>query len=198
MSMGFFAGKDIPVVWRGPMVHKLLQQFLGDVMWGDLDYLIVDLPPGTGDVQLSLSQFIPLTGAVVVTTPQAVSRTDVMKSVAMFQLEQIAVPVLGVIENMSGFVAPDTGVRYDIFGSGGGKEIAERMGIDFLGEVPIDAEVRVSSDEGTPIVLANPESPAAQALSAIASQLAARVSVLNASRAETRPPDADPNLKIVK
>jgi ATP-binding protein involved in chromosome partitioning len=198
ISIGFLVDDATPLVWRGPMLHGAIRQFLGDVNWGELDYLIIDLPPGTGDVQLSLTQAIPLTGAVVVTTPQAVSITDVMKSVAMFQLDQIRVPVLGVVENMSGFVAPDTGKRYDIFGTGGGQRIAERMGIELMGEVPIDPEVRESGDGGTPIVIADPESAAAQALTEIAGVLAGKVSVLNASRDAEPKFDADPDLRVVK
>ncbi len=197
MSIGFLVDESQPVVWRGPMLHQAIRQFLADVTWGDLDYLIIDLPPGTGDVQLSLSQFLPLTGAVVVTTPQAVSMQDVMKAVAMFQMEQINVPVLGVIENMSGFVAPDTGTTYDIFGTGGGRQISERMNVPYLGEVPIDPNLRVSGDEGTPLVISHPESPAAQALSRIASDLAAQISMANVRRPGGRSSRADPDLKVV-
>jgi ATP-binding protein involved in chromosome partitioning len=195
MSIGFLVDAKTPLVWRGPMLHQTIRQFLGDVAWGDLDYLIIDLPPGTGDVQLSLSQALPLTGAVVVTTPQAVSMADVVKSIAMFQLEQIDVPVLGVIENMSGFVAPDTGIRYDIFGQGGGRQVAESMGVPYLGDVPIDPEVRLSGDTGSPIVGSHPESPAALALTKIAQDLAGQVSVLNLSR--PRVFQADPDLAVM-
>lgn len=196
ISIGFLVDAQTPIVWRGPMLHGAIRQFLGDVDWGDLDYLIIDLPPGTGDVQLSLSQAIPLTGAVIVTTPQAVSMADVVKSIAMFQLEQIDVPVLGVIENMSGFVAPDTGRVYDIFGRGGGRVVAEQMGVPYLGEIPIDPELRAGGDSGVPLVLSAPDSPAARALTSLAQQLAASVSVLNMQRPKERRFEADPDLAI--
>ncbi len=197
ISIGFLVDAKTPLVWRGPMLHGAIRQFLGDVNWGDLDYLIIDLPPGTGDVQLSLSQALPLTGAVVVTTPQAVSKADVVKSIAMFQLEQIDVPVLGVVENMSGFIAPDTGKRYDIFGAGGGPEVAQDMDVPFLGEVPIDPALRESGDAGTPMVLSHPDSPASQAIEEIARKLAAAVSVLNLNRPKPRTFQSDPDLAIM-
>jgi len=197
ISIGFLVDAKQPLVWRGPMLHGAIRQFLGDVNWGDLDYLIIDLPPGTGDVQLTLTQALPLTGAVVVTTPQAVSMADVVKSIAMFQLEQIDVPVLGVVENMSGFVAPDTGKVYDIFGRGGGRLVAEQMGVPYLGEVPIDSDVRVAGDTGTPIVVSHPDSPAATALSGIAQRLAASISVLNVNRPKERVFAPDPDLAIM-
>jgi ATP-binding protein involved in chromosome partitioning len=196
MSIGFLVDPKQPLVWRGPMLHQAVRQFLGDVRWGDLDYLVIDLPPGTGDVQLSLTQAIPLTGAIIVTTPQAVSTSDVVKSIAMFQLEQVDVPVLGVVENMSGFVAPDTGQRYDIFGVGGGRQVAEEMGVPFLGTVPIDPEIRVGGDAGMPIVLSAPESAAARAFFDIAQQLAAQVSVINLNRPPERSFQADPDLMV--
>jgi ATP-binding protein involved in chromosome partitioning len=196
MSIGFLVDARQPLVWRGPMLHGTVRQFLGDVNWGDLDYLIIDLPPGTGDVQLSLAQAIPLTGAVVVTTPQAVAVADVVKSIGMFQLEAIDVPVLGVVENMSGFVAPDTGLSYDIFGQGGGRQVAEDMGVPYLGSVPLDPAVRVGGDGGTPIVVSAPDSPAATALSEIAGRLAGQVSVLNANRPVERVFQADPDLAL--
>lgn len=196
MSIGFLVDAKTPLVWRGPMLHGALRQFLQDVDWSDLDYLIVDLPPGTGDVQLSLAQALPLTGAVVVTTPQAVSQADVVKSIAMFQLEQIDVPVLGVVENMSGFVAPDTGAVYDIFGRGGGPTVAEAMGVPYLGAIPIDPAIRVGGDEGVPLVVSQPDAPAARALLDLAGELAARVSVLNMSRPQQRVFRADPDLAL--
>ncbi|MEO8083206.1 MAG: Mrp/NBP35 family ATP-binding protein [Ardenticatenales bacterium] len=197
ISIGFLVDEQTPLVWRGPMLHGALRQFLGDVNWGDLDYLIIDLPPGTGDVQLSLTQAMPLTGAVIVSTPQAVSQHDVVKSIAMFQLEQIDVPVLGVIENMSGFAAPDTGQVYDIFGSGGGREVAERMHVPYLGAIPIDMAVRVGGDTGVPIVVGHPDSPAAKAIAKIASDLAGHISVLTLSRPKERTFAADPDLAII-
>ena len=196
ISIGFLVDAKTPLVWRGPMLHGAIRQFLSDVDWDDLDYLIIDLPPGTGDVQLSLSQAIPLTGAVIVSTPQAVSQADVVKSIAMFQLEQIDVPVLGVIENMSGFVAPDTGTVYDIFGSGGGQTVAEEMDVPFLGTIPIDPKVRIGGDTGIPIVISDPDAPASVALRQIARELAAQVSVLNINRPTPRVFEADPDLAL--
>ncbi|MCC7018688.1 MAG: Mrp/NBP35 family ATP-binding protein [Ardenticatenales bacterium] len=197
ISIGFLVDEQTPLVWRGPMLHGALRQFLGDVNWGDLDYLIIDLPPGTGDVQLSLTQAMPLTGAVIVSTPQAVSQHDVVKSIAMFQLEQIDVPVLGVIENMSGFAAPDTGTVYDIFGAGGGREVAKQMKVPFLGTIPIDMAVRQGGDSGVPIVVGAPDSPAAKAIAQIAAELAGRISVLTLSRPKERTFAADPDLAFV-
>jgi ATP-binding protein involved in chromosome partitioning len=146
MSMGFLVPAGEAVVWRGPMLHKAIQQFLGGTVWGDLDYLIVDMPPGTGDVALSLSQSVPLTGAIVVCTPQEVALLDAVKAIAMFR--KVNIPVLGMVENMSYFVCPDCNKRYDIFGSGGAKRRAEELGIPFLGEVPINIRIRVHGDEG--------------------------------------------------
>ena len=154
------------------MLHGAIRQFISDVNWGDLDYLIVDLPPGTGDVQLTLSQSLPMTGAVIVTLPQAVSRADVVKSIAMFQLEAVDVPVLGVVENMSG----------GIFGQGGGRVVAEDMGVPFMGTVPMDGDVCAAGDAGIPIVISHPDSAAARALTEIAGKLAATISVLNVTR----------------
>ena len=185
MSMGFLVPPGKALVWRGPMLHGAIRQFLSDVDWGDLDYLIVDMPPGTGDVQLSLTQSIPLTGAVIITTPQAVALDDVIRGVDAFNAVKPPVPVLGVVETMSYFVAPDTGKRYDIFGHGGGQDMAKKLGVPFLGEVPIDARVREGGDIGQPIVAVNPEAPAAQAYLKIAQQIAAKISVIN----YTRPPD---------
>ncbi|MDZ7687121.1 MAG: Mrp/NBP35 family ATP-binding protein [Halobacteriales archaeon] len=162
MSMGYVAGDDSPVVWRGAMVHKALTQLLGDVRWGELDYLVVDLPPGTGDAQLTIAQTVPVTGAVIVTTPQEVSVDDSRKGVRMF--EQADVDVAGVVENMSGFICPDCGEVHDLFGSGGGERLAEESDVPFLGSVPIDPSVRTSSDEGEPIVVADIDSPAREAL----------------------------------
>ncbi|MDQ7030584.1 MAG: Mrp/NBP35 family ATP-binding protein [Ardenticatenia bacterium] len=180
MSIGFLVAPDQPVIWRGPMLHTALRQFLGDVQWGELDYLIVDMPPGTGDVQLSLAQHTTLSGGVIVTTPQDVALADARKGLATFQ--KLNVPVLGIIENMSYFVAPDTGQRYAIFGSGGGRRYAQEIGVPFLGEVPIDPRIAEGGDTGTPIVIAAPESEAAQALRHIARQVAARLSVINVQR----------------
>jgi ATP-binding protein involved in chromosome partitioning len=177
ISMGMLVPPDQPIIWRGPMLHGAVQQFMRDVVWGELDYLIVDLPPGTGDVALSMAQSVPMAGAVVVTTPQGVSVSDVRKAVAMFR--QLNIPVLGVIENMSYFVCGHCQERTEIFGNGGGRRMAEEMGIPFLGEVPIDTRVRSGGDEGQPIVTAAPDAPAAQAFLDLASRVAAQVSIQN-------------------
>ena len=160
VSIGFFVERGGAVIWRGPMVHKLLQQFIEDVDWGELDYLIVDLPPGTGDAQLSLSQLLPVTGAVMVTTPQEVSIIDVEKALAMWQ--RVEVPVLGLVENMSGYVCPSCGHHEEIFLRGGGRRLAARAGIPFLGEIPLQPAVSRAGDEGTPIVVREPESKVAE------------------------------------
>jgi ATP-binding protein involved in chromosome partitioning len=175
ISMGMLVPPDQPVIWRGPMLHGAMQQFMRDVQWGELDYLVVDLPPGTGDVALSLSQSVPVAGAVVVTTPQGVSISDVRKAVQMFR--QLNIPILGAVENMSYFACPHCGERTDIFGQGGGRRMAEDMGIPFLGEVPIDTRVRSGGDEGKPIVAEAPDAPAAQAFEAVAGKVAAQISV---------------------
>ena len=175
ISMGFFMKPEEAVVWRGPMLHKTIQQFLGGVLWGELDYLLVDLPPGTGDVQLSLCQSIPLTGAVIVSTPQDVALNVAQKAIAMFK--KLNAPILGVIENMSHYVCPHCGKRDDVFGSGGARAIAERMQLPFLGEIPLATPVRASADAGRPIVASQPGSPAAQAFVKAAGQLAAQVSI---------------------
>ncbi|HBY98615.1 MAG: iron-sulfur cluster carrier protein ApbC [Ardenticatenaceae bacterium] len=180
MSIGFLVPPDQPIVWRGPMLHNALRQFLNDVDWGELDYLIVDMPPGTGDVQLSLAQSTPLSGGVIVTTPQDVALADARKGLAAFQ--KLEVPVLGIIENMSYFIAPDTGKRYNIFGHGGGQRYASQVGVPFLGEVPIDPRIAEGGDTGKPILVIQPESQASQAFRDIARQIAARLSVINLSR----------------
>lgn len=179
MSMGFLLKPDQPVVWRGPMLHSAIRQFLTDVIWGDLDYMIVDLPPGTGDVQLSLAQSVPLAGGVIVTMPQEVSQADAIRGFKMF--EQLQVPVLGVVENMSYLPMPD-GTIMDLFGRGGGRKFAEQAGLPFLGEVPIDPRVRVGGDSGVPIVVSDPDSPAAQAFIAIAKDIAAKISLATLNR----------------
>ncbi len=151
MSMGFLNPGDKPLIWRGPMLHSAMQQFLRGVDWGELDYLLIDLPPGTGDVALSLAQSTPITGAVVVTTPSGVSLEDARKAVNMFA--QVRVPMLGLVENMSYLIAPGSGERIDVFGEGGGKRTAEQMGITFLGEIALDPEVRAAGDRGQPVTL---------------------------------------------
>ena len=147
MSMGFLVPKGEAVVWRGPMLHGAITQFLRDTAWGDLDYLIIDMPPGTGDIALTLSQMLPLSGAVVVCTPQEVALLDAVKAIAMFR--KVNIPVLGMVENMSGFICPDCGKRYDIFGSGGARRRAEELNVPFLGEVPLNMQIRVHGDAGT-------------------------------------------------
>jgi ATP-binding protein involved in chromosome partitioning len=194
MSMGFLVDPNQAVIWRGPMIHNALRQFIEDVEWGELDYLVVDLPPGTGDASLSLAQSLSLTGAVIVTTPQQVALSDVVRGVKMF--EQLKVPILGVIENMSYFVAPDTGKRYDIFGHGGGAKMAKQVEVDFLGEVPLEPQVRVGGDEGQPIVVHDPDSAAAQAIRAVAQKVAASVSMHNLVNAP-REFQSDPTLTVL-
>jgi ATP-binding protein involved in chromosome partitioning len=173
--MGMLVPPDQPVIWRGPMLHGAVQQFMRDVEWGELDYLVVDLPPGTGDVSLSMAQSVPVAGAVVITTPQGVSVSDVRKAVGMFR--QLNIPVLGVMENMSYFECGHCGERTEIFGHGGGETIAKDMGIPFLGAVPIDTRVREGGDEGRPIVAVAPDAPAARAFSEVAGKVAAQISI---------------------
>jgi len=177
ISMGMLVPPDQAVIWRGPMLHGAVQQFMREVEWGELDYLVVDLPPGTGDIALSMAQSVPMAGAVVVTTPQGVSVSDVRKAVGMFR--QLNIPVLGVIENMSDFACPHCGQHTEIFGNGGGRRMAEDMGIPFLGAVPIDTRVREGGDEGRPIVVAAPESAAGAAFIELAGKVAAQISVQN-------------------
>lgn len=180
VSMGFLAQDDAPVIWRGPMLHGIIQQFFRDVRWGELDYLVVDLPPGTGDVALSLSQVVPVAGAIVVTTPQTVSLADTRRAVRMYQ--KLNVPPLGLIENMSYFVCPACGHESDIFGKGGGARVAEELGIPFLGQVPLYEPIRVGGDTGVPIVVAEPESAAARAFFSVAERTAAQVSIASYKR----------------
>ncbi len=175
MSMGLLVKTDQPLIWRGPMATKALQQCLFDVDWGDLDYLVIDLPPGTGDVHLTLAQAIPLTGAVIVSTPQDVGLRISMKTLRMFQ--QTRVPILGIIENMSYYVCPHCNERDYIFGKGGGTRAAAELAIPFLGEVPLDLAIRTQSDIGAPIVLAQPEAASARVLREIAEKVAAQVSI---------------------
>jgi ATP-binding protein involved in chromosome partitioning len=177
ISMGMLVPKDQPVIWRGPMLHGAIQQFMREVVWGELDYLLVDLPPGTGDIVLSMAQSVPVAGAVVVTTPQEVSISDVRKAVMMFR--QLNIPILGVVENMSYFVCGHCQERTEIFGHGGGARMAEELGIQFLGEVPIDVRVRTGGDDGFPIVVADPKAPAAQGFLDVAGRVAAQISIQN-------------------
>ncbi len=175
MSIGLLNPGDKAVVWRGPMLHSAVAQFLKQVEWGELDYLIVDMPPGTGDVQLSLAQMVALAGAVLVTTPQEVALSDVRKAYSMF--EQLQVPILGIVENMSWFECPNDGNKYHIFGNGGGEALAERYGVPFLGGVPIAINIREGGDLGIPIVIGQPDSPQARAFRAVAQNVAAQISV---------------------
>lgn len=176
VSMGFLIDKDQPVVWRGPMLNGVIRQFLYQVQWGELDYMVVDMPPGTGDAQLTLAQAVPMAGAIIVTTPQAVALADARRGLKMF--EQLNVPILGLVENMSYFVPPDApDKKYAIFGTGGGEKAAAELGVTLLGKVPLEMPVREGGDNGLPIVLAAPESASAMALMNIAKQVAAKISV---------------------
>jgi ATP-binding protein involved in chromosome partitioning len=174
MSIGFLVKPDQPLIWRGPMLHSAIRQFLTDVEWGELDYLVVDLPPGTGDAGLSLAQAMPLSGGLIVTLPQQVSLDDARRGLEMFR--QMNVPIFGVVENMSYLELPD-GTRMDVFGSGGGEKLAKESGVPFIGTIPLDPAVREGGDQGVPITVSNPDSPVAQALNAIALDVAAKVSV---------------------
>jgi ATP-binding protein involved in chromosome partitioning len=192
MSMAFFMDDDSPVIWRGPMVHGLVKQFLTDVKWGELDYLIVDMPPGTGDAALTLTQMAPLSGAIIVTTANDLSLIDARKGLQMF--EKVGVPILGIVENMSYFTPPDLPDRkYYIFGQGGGERVAKELGVDFLGEVPIDPRIAEDGDLGQPIVVSRPDSPSSEALRQIAGKVARKVAML----AVKSPPVADANISWV-
>jgi ATP-binding protein involved in chromosome partitioning len=176
VSMGFLIDPDQPVMWRGPMLNGIIRQFLYQVQWGELDYLIVDMPPGTGDAQLTLAQAVPMAGAVIVTTPQQVALIDARRGLKMFQ--QLQVPVLGIVENMSYFIPPDRpDVQYDIFSSGGGERTSQELGLPLLGCIPLEMPLREGGDRGVPIVVNAPTSASAQALTAIAQKIAARISV---------------------
>lgn len=177
ISMGFFLSREDAVIWRGPMLSKTVEQFLGAVDWGDLDYLVVDLPPGTGDVQLSLCQRIPLTGSAIVSTPQDVALHVAEKAIRMF--EKLHTPILGLIENMSGFICPHCGHREEIFGTGGARRYCQDQDIPFLGDIPLSTDVRSTSDSGTPIVISSPDSDSAKAFLHVAKNLAAQVSIRN-------------------
>jgi ATP-binding protein involved in chromosome partitioning len=193
MSMAFFMTDDSPVIWRGPMVHGLIKQFLTDVNWGELDYLIVDMPPGTGDAALTLTQMAPLSGAVIVTTANDLSLIDARKGLQMF--EKVGVPILGIVENMSFFTPSDQPDRkYYLFGKGGGERVAKELGVDFLGEVPIDPRIAEDGDVGKPIVVSQPDSPSSVALRAISGQIVRKIAVL----AIKNPPIADANISWVK
>jgi ATP-binding protein involved in chromosome partitioning len=180
MSMGFLVPEDSPMIWRGPMVSSALQQMLRDVAWGELDVLLVDMPPGTGDAQLSMSQQVPLAGAVIVSTPQDIALLDARKGLNMFR--KVDVPVLGIIENMSLFVCPNCGHETHIFSHGGARLEAEKLGVEFLGEVPLDIEIRETSDSGRPIVVSNPDSPHAKTFVAIAERIRDKVTAQDGAR----------------
>ncbi|ADZ71236.1 iron-sulfur cluster carrier protein ApbC [Polymorphum gilvum] len=173
MSMGFMVEEDTPMIWRGPMVMSALTQMLREVAWGDLDVLVVDMPPGTGDAQLTMAQQVPLSGAVIVSTPQDLALIDARKGLNMFR--RVEVPVLGIVENMSYFLCPDCGSRHDIFGHGGARAEAEKLGVPFLGEVPLDMQIRITSDAGTPVVVSDPDGPHARIYRDIASRVWAAV-----------------------
>jgi ATP-binding protein involved in chromosome partitioning len=193
MSMGFFLTESSPVIWRGPMVHGLIRQFLTDVDWGELDYLVLDLPPGTGDAALTLTQQAPLSGAVIVTTANDLSLIDARKGLAMF--EKVGVPVLGIVENLSYFTPPDLPDRkYYIFGEGGGRRVAADLGVDFLCELPIDPRVVEGGDAGKPIVATHPDAPVSEAFRELAGTVARKLVVL----AERTPKIADANITWVK
>ncbi len=174
MSIGFLVKPDQPLIWRGPMLHSAIRQFLTDVNWGELDYLIIDLPPGTGDAGLSLAQSLPLSGGVIVTLPQQVSLDDARRGLEMFR--QLDVPIFGVVENMSYLELPD-GNRVDVFGSGGGERLAQESGVPFIGAIPMDPSVRAGGDNGTPVTISHPESAVASALTRVAMDIAAKISV---------------------
>lgn len=180
VSMGFLTGDDAPVIWRGPMLHGVIQQFFREVRWDAVDYLIVDMPPGTGDIALSLSQTVPVSGSVVVTTPQTVSVSDTRRAVRMYQ--KLNIPTLGLIENMSHFVCPSCSHESDIFGKGGGERLATEMSVPFLGRIPIYEPIRIGGDTGVPITVGEPNSPAARAFRAAAEQLAAQLSIASYKR----------------
>ncbi|GAC1340308.1 MAG: iron-sulfur cluster carrier protein ApbC [Candidatus Dormibacteria bacterium] len=185
MSFGTILKPGQPVIWRGPMLGKALREFLYEVNWGELDYLVIDLPPGTGDVQLSLAQSVPMTGSVIVTTPQDVAIADVSRGISMFR--QLNVPVLGIIENMSGFICAHCGESTDIFGAGGGEELARSSGLPLLGRVPLDPRVRLGGGDGQPLMAAFPDSPVGRVFAEVASHIAAEVSMENFKMAGVGP-----------
>ncbi len=187
MSMGFMLKPDQAVIWRGPMLHSAIRQLFTDVAWDEVDYMVVDLPPGTGDAQLTLAQSVPLTGGVIVSTPQDVALSDARRGLAAFR--QLQVPVLGIIENMAYFIAPDTGQRYEIFGYGGAERAAQELHVPFLGRLPLDQRAREGGDHGQPVVVGAPDSEIARAFRDIAKNLAAQVSMLSFQ--------PDPELNII-
>ncbi|TCQ12139.1 ATP-binding protein involved in chromosome partitioning [Rhizobium sp. PP-F2F-G36] len=185
MSMGFLVDEEVAMIWRGPMIQSALLQMLREVAWGELDVLVVDMPPGTGDAQLTMAQQVPLAGAVIVSTPQDLALIDARKGLAMFR--KVEVPVLGIVENMSYFIAPDTGARYDIFGHGGARNEAERIGVPFLGEVPLTIAIRETSDAGTPLVALEPDGPVAAVYRDIATKVWEQVTAAKADTSREMP-----------
>ena len=185
MSMGFLVDEDAPMIWRGPMVQSAIQQMLNDVEWGELDYLVVDLPPGTGDAQLTMAQRVPLAGAVIVSTPQDIALLDARKALNMFR--KVDVPVLGIVENMSYFACPHCGERSDIFSHGGARETAEKYGVDFLGEIPLDIMIRENSDRGRPPVVSSPEGAQARCYLDIADAVVAKLGANTTNARKTFP-----------
>jgi ATP-binding protein involved in chromosome partitioning len=184
ISMGLLAPGDKPMIWRGPMLHSVMQQFLRSVVWGELDYLIADLPPGTGDVQLSLIQTVALTGAIVVTTPSAVALADVRKAIEMFR--QVNVDIIGVVENMSSFICPHCGKSVDVFGHGEGRRVAETYGVPLLGEIEIDPRIRLGGDTGAPVASLGEDAPGARSIYAMARAVAARVAEVSSAASGPR------------
>ena len=185
MSMGFLVDEETPMIWRGPMVMSALTQMLREVEWGELDVLVVDMPPGTGDAQLTMAQQVPLAGAVIVSTPQDLALIDARKGLNMFK--KVDVPLLGLVENMSYFIAPDTGRRYDIFGHGGAEREAERLGVPFLGGIPLEIETRELSDSGEPVVASRPDSAQAKVYRDIAAKVWDRLGAAQAAAKEATP-----------
>lgn len=193
MSIGFLVDEEAPVIWRGPMMHQAIQQLFTDVDWGELDYMVIDLPPGTGDAQLTLCQSQPISGAVMVTTPQDVALSDVVKGIAMFH--DLKVPILGVVENMSYYKCPECGHTEYLFGQGGGESVSKRMGVDLLAQIPLERLVRESGDTGKPAVIDRPTSDSAVAFQQLAQVVAGRLVVLN--HAKPWPFRIDPNLRLM-
>ena len=182
VSVGFISEGDTAIIWRGPMVGKMIQQFLGDVDWGELDYLVIDMPPGTGDAQLTLTQTVPLTGAIIVTTPQDVALADAKKGINMFR--KVEVPILGLVENMSYFICPHCNKRHEIFDHGGGKKASKKFKVPFLGEIPLETKVRIGGDQGTPIVISEPEAPVSEAFKTLASSVMKQIDILKAKETD--------------
>ncbi len=185
MSMGFMVDEETPMIWRGPMVQSALEQMMRDVNWGELDVLVVDMPPGTGDAQLTMAQRVPLTGAVIVSTPQDIALLDARKGLNMFR--KVDVPVFGIIENMSYFACPNCGERTEIFGHGGARQEADRLGVDFLGEVPLHLDIRTNADSGTPIVVSVPEGEHAKKYREIAREVWSRIEKATGEGAKSGP-----------